>query len=158
MFNLYSYSLKNLIFLVFLFLSACATAEQSSSEVTLPIANSSNLTTEAESIPREPQSKGPTPSIQNTHNPQIAGPNNCARAAYPDSKYTPGATFINLTEKQLCTPGYTATVRNVTNKEARQVFVNYGIEAKYLTKERGNYEVDHFISLELGGSNDVANL
>lgn len=112
----------------------------------------------SDSASREPQSKQPRLSVRNTHNPQIAGPKDCAHAAYPDAKYTPGATFPILTEKQLCTPGYTATVRNVSDKVARQVFVNYGLEDKYLTKERGNYEVDHFISLELGGSNDVSNL
>ena len=113
---------------------------------------------ESEPVSREPQSKQPRLSVGNTHNPEVAIPTDCTHAAYPDAKYTPGATFPHLTEKQLCTPGYTATVRNVSDKIARQVFVNYGLEAKYLTKDRANYEVDHLISLELGGSNDISNL
>lgn len=139
-------------------LTACSSFEKAPQEVDSAILQAAGPADAPENSSREPQSKQPRLSIQNTHNPQIAGPNDCVNAAYPDAQYTPGATFPNLTEKQLCTPGYTATVRNVTDKEARQVFVNYGIESKYLTKDRANYEVDHFISLELGGNNDVANL
>ncbi len=156
--NRFSDSLKNIKFLVFLILSACATTNPPFDQVISVTSNSANVVTESENTPRQPQSKQPRLSIRNTHSPQIAGPNDCVHAAYPDPKYTPGATFSNLTEKQLCTPGYTVTVRNVTDKEARQVFVNYGLESKYFNKERANYEVDHFVSLELGGSNDVANL
>lgn len=39
-------------------------------------------------------------------------------------------------------------------KERKQVFAEYGIAYN----KRGNYEVDHLISLELGGSNDISNL
>ncbi len=144
--------------LVLVTLTACSSLVKAPQEVDSAILQATGPADAPENSSREPQSKQPRLSIRNTHNPQIAGPNDCANAAYPDAKYTPGATFPNLTEKQLCTPGYTATVRNVTDKEAWQVFVNYGIESKYLTKDRANYEVDHFISLELGGNNDVANL
>lgn len=109
-------------------------------------------------LERKPQSKLTYAAIKNDPQPQIAGPNDCTGARYPDPKITLGAVFPQVTEKQVCTPGYTATVRNVTDVEARQVFINYGIESKFLTQERANYEVDHFISLELGGSNDISNL
>ncbi len=107
-------------------------------------------------IEREPQAIF-QPST-NTHNPQIAGPNNCKNAKFPNPKLTPGSVFPHVTVKQLCTPGYTSTVRNVADSIARQAFKNYGIESKFTTKERANYEVDHLISLELGGDNDIKNL
>ncbi len=152
--RLFCVSLK---FPVLLFLTACAAIPPSNQDMVFK-SKTLDASANSENYPREPQSKQPRLSIRNTHNPQIEGPNDCTHAAFPDPKYTPGATFPDLTEQQLCTPGYTATVRNVTDKEARQVFVNYGLESKYLTEERGNYEVDHFISLELGGNNDVSNL
>ncbi len=50
--------------------------------------------------------------------------------------------------------GYTATVRNVPSSERAAVFAAYGI----INPPSGAYEVDHLVSLELGGSNDIGNL
>ena len=38
--------------------------------------------------------------------------------------------------------------------EKEQVYAEYGISSRV----PGQYEVDHIVSLELGGSNDIANL
>ena len=54
----------------------------------------------------------------------------------------------------MCTKGYTKTVRNVPQSEKDEVYKEYGI----YSHTTGEYEVDHFISLELGGSNDISNL
>ena len=52
--------------------------------------------------------------------------------------------------------GWTATVRNVSDAEKKEV------AALYTKKHQGwptkNVEYDHFISLELGGSNDPRNI
>jgi hypothetical protein len=45
-------------------------------------------------------------------------------------------------------------VRDVTEEEKNQVYAEYGITSH----RTGEYEVDHLVSLELGGSNDIANL
>ena len=74
--------------------------------------------------------------------------------ALPDSACTPGAVFSDVTKDQVCTPGYSKNVRNVPDSEKQQVFDEYGITSH----GPGEYEVDHLISLELGGSNDIANL
>ena len=78
----------------------------------------------------------------------------------PNSKVTPGDTFPGLALDKLCVSGYTSTVRNVTTAEKKKVLALYG-----LTRSRDGYcsgpqgcEIDHLISLELGGSNDVKNL
>jgi hypothetical protein len=45
-------------------------------------------------------------------------------------------------------------VRNVPDSEKNQDYAEYGITSH----ATGQYEVDHLVSLELGGSNDIANL
>jgi len=68
---------------------------------------------------------------------------------------TPGATFpVDL--GKLCTPGYTKTVRNVPTDVKTQVCASYGVPAGRCTG--AHVEIDHLISLELGGSNEAANL
>jgi hypothetical protein len=74
---------------------------------------------------------------------------------YPDHACTPGAVFADATMTDTCVAGYTATVRNVSAKTKKQVFAEYGIT---YPQPAGAYEVDHFIPLALGGSNDIANL
>ncbi len=76
------------------------------------------------------------------------------QGAFPDSNCTPGASFTGVTATEVCTPGYAKSVRNVPTSVKNQVYANYGIASHSL----GQYEVDHFIPLELGGSNDIANL
>lgn len=77
-----------------------------------------------------------------------------AHDGLPDSACTPGAIFTNATKEQICTRGYSQSVRNVPLEEKRRVYEEYGITSH----QPGEYEVDHLISLELGGSNDIANL
>jgi hypothetical protein len=71
----------------------------------------------------------------------------------PDPKLTPGDTF-DVTAQDLCAPGYAKKVRNVPEEVRREVYREYGITSH----GRGDYEVDHLISLELGGSNSIKNL
>lgn len=73
--------------------------------------------------------------------------------AKPDPALTPGAT-LNVTRSQVCTPGYSKSVRNVPTSEAQAVFAAYHVPYS----EHGKGELDHLISLELGGSNDQTNL
>ena len=74
--------------------------------------------------------------------------------ALPDLDCTPGAIIPDATVSQICTPGYSSNVRNVPDSEKNQVYAEYGITSH----TTGQYEVDHLISLELGGSNDISNL
>lgn len=71
----------------------------------------------------------------------------------PEPKLTPGAV-LEVTREDLCVAGYTKLVRNVPEAVKRQVYAMYGITSR----EPGEYEVDHLISLELGGSNSIKNL
>jgi hypothetical protein len=78
---------------------------------------------------------------------QVQGP-------YPDSACTPGAIFPDATKDQICQSGYASSVRNVPTSTKSLAYSEYGIQSH----SAGEYEVDHLISLELGGSNDIANL
>jgi hypothetical protein len=71
----------------------------------------------------------------------------------PDPNLTPGDSF-DVTAEDLCVVGYSKKVRNVPAEMKREVYQEYGITAH----EPGDYEVDHLISLELGGSNSIKNL
>lgn len=75
-------------------------------------------------------------------------------AVMPDRHRTPGAVFDRATRATVCTTGYSAQVRDVTDTTRRAVFADYGIP----WSKRHSYEVDHLIPLELGGSNNITNL
>jgi hypothetical protein len=78
----------------------------------------------------------------------------------PDPHCTPGSVDPAITQADIattiCRSGYTATVRppaSETNKAKFDVaYPAYGIP----TSDRS--ELDHLVSLELGGSNDITNL
>jgi hypothetical protein len=76
------------------------------------------------------------------------------RGLLPDPACTPGAIFTSATASQVCTPGYSQSVRNVPRSLKQSVYAEYGIESH----TPGSYEVDHLVSLELGGNNSIANL
>lgn len=77
-----------------------------------------------------------------------------ASGGLPDSACTPGAIFPDATVSQICTSGYSSSVRNVPTSVKNKAYAEYGITTHYT----GQYEVDHLVSLELGGSNDISNL
>jgi hypothetical protein len=71
----------------------------------------------------------------------------------PEPKLTPGDAF-EVTVQDLCVPGYAKKVRNVPAEMKREVYEEYGVTSH----DPGDYEVDHLIPLELGGSNSIKNL
>jgi hypothetical protein len=74
-------------------------------------------------------------------------------AHLPNSNLTPG-DVLSVSITDICTPGYSSKVRNVPDSVKTQVYAEYGITSH----QPGEYEVDHLISLELGGSNSIKNL
>ncbi len=74
---------------------------------------------------------------------------------YPNVRLTPGDVFVGVTAKDVCVSGYSSSVRDVPIIVKRQVYEEYGVPYPQPT---GSYELDHFIPLELGGSNDIKNL
>jgi hypothetical protein len=84
----------------------------------------------------------------------VADPDSSLRYPFvPDPALTPGAA-LDVTAADICVSGYSKRVRNVPVAVKRQAYASYGI----LSHQPGEYEVDHLISLELGGSNSLKNL
>ena len=73
---------------------------------------------------------------------------------YPDFSCTSGQAFSFNDTSVICVKGYTATVRNVSEKLKNEVYAEYGV----ISHTTGEYEIDHLIPLELGGDNDISNL
>jgi hypothetical protein len=83
-----------------------------------------------------------------------------------DAVLTPG--FVRTTSKtSVCSGGSTKQYRKTTEAMKNQVYAEYGVEKKVLLagttasvedSKRPLYEIDHLISLELGGADDVHNL
>jgi hypothetical protein len=71
----------------------------------------------------------------------------------PDPKLTPGDT-LDVTKTEVCVPGYSKKIRDVPEEVKREVYERYAIKSH----EPGDNEVDHLISLSLGGSNSIKNL
>jgi hypothetical protein len=76
------------------------------------------------------------------------------KAFLPDSAITPGAIIDSADNNCICQKGYSASVRNVPKSRKDSAYSLYNIKHH----SRGEYEIDHLISLELGGSNDIKNL
>lgn len=73
-------------------------------------------------------------------------------AALPSAKLTPGA-IRTTNEHDICSTK-TSKLRHVTAGTKKAVFAEYKLD----WSTRKNYEVDHLLSLEIGGSNDILNL
>lgn len=70
----------------------------------------------------------------------------------PNRRLTPGVA-LPVSRARICTPGYAESARDVPESEKRQVYLRYGVvDVPYA------HEVDHLVSLEIGGSNDIRNL
>jgi hypothetical protein len=80
----------------------------------------------------------------------------CTLGPNPDRRCSPGAYYRKLSKTVICAPAFrTPDVRYVPQSEKYAVEQEYGMKpAKY----GSSLEIDHLVSLELGGSNDLANL
>ena len=80
----------------------------------------------------------------------------CHVTALPDRRCSPGAYFSGLTKTALCSSAFHAgMVPRVSLLE------NYAVERAYGLRSKsygGAIEIDRIVPLQLGGSNDVANL
>jgi hypothetical protein len=80
----------------------------------------------------------------------------CRRGPEPDRRCSPGAYYSRLTRAVICASGFrTGSIRNVPQQEKVAVERDYGMRAGYYGR---SIEIDHIVSLELGGSNNIANL
>lgn len=77
-------------------------------------------------------------------------------AVLPDSSVTPGEADWSLTAEKLCAADFrTGTERHVTEGQKKRVCAEYGQDEGC---PGSGFEIDHLISIELGGANSDANL
>jgi hypothetical protein len=82
----------------------------------------------------------------------------------PDLTITPGVVRHDLTVEQICSTKWGKDARAVTTAMKREVFTSYDIKCRPLHGKAknipacGKWEIDHLISRELGGADDVKNL
>jgi hypothetical protein len=134
-------------------------------EVQTPVAQIPDIVTPLAQIPRAlatlaatPSAAELTPAAAPALAPHPLAPrtktSGCvAQNGLPDPACTPGAV-VGVSKEQVCVPGYSSEVRDVSERVKNEVFAEYGITSH----AAGEYEVDHLVSLELGGANDIANL
>lgn len=82
----------------------------------------------------------------------------------PDPILTPGDVMTTST-KAICTPGYATKARDVSTAKKLSVYEAYGlmVSGRWRLFDgvriwQSDFEVDHLISLQLGGSNELINL
>ena len=75
-------------------------------------------------------------------------------SVYPNPALTLG-DVLTTDASVVCVSGYASSVRNVPVSLKKAVYAAYGVP---YPDPKGSYEADHFISLELGGSNSQQNL
>jgi hypothetical protein len=108
-------------------------------------------------------SEAPTPAVVKT---EVAHPlkaqavlaEHLPKGRMPDSGLTPGKASYRTLD-QICTKGSAKDERNVSEAEKKAVYEEYGIErcGGYCSGKQG-CEIDHLISLEIGGANTEDNL
>jgi hypothetical protein len=128
--------------------STTTPAGAGSRAASLPAARASTTTaTDA----AQPQAKSrPATTRSSGHHSSVPG---VPAVDVPDPRLTPGAAFAGVTVARICAPGYASSVRNVPASEKERVYAEY-----HVVHVPRAHEVDHLISLELGGSNDIRNL
>ncbi len=72
---------------------------------------------------------------------------------YPDMTFTNANPDFSTDLDDLCTVGYTKGIRQFLKKKQKKEVLDY--YKGY--KKYGKFELDHNISLEIGGSNDIHN-
>jgi hypothetical protein len=143
--------------------AGCGTAATTAKPVTTKAVPSS--------ASRTPLAPSPASSTLSRAEPQTGGPHRAAPAKgkpvpkpafvpgmpagvpMPRRSLTPGEAFAGVTVVQVCRSGWASAHRQVSDGLRARVYAAYGV-----ADTPGTYEVDHLISLELGGDNSIRNL
>ena len=80
----------------------------------------------------------------------------CRQGPEPDRRCSPGAYYRRLTKRVICSSSFhTGDVRDVSETTRHEIEAEYGMAVRNYGRA---LEIDHIVALELGGSNDPANL
>lgn len=156
-----------LVFLILIGVTAPPVAPHATNS-SATVATSSSTTTAIQAIATSTDTDDDIPSaadeaaaqlaLVKVANVPVSAPPSSTKAGsarlYPNPSLTPGAV-LTTDAATICAKGYASSVRNVSAATKKQVYAEYGVNYPQAT---GAYEVDHFIPLEIGGSNDIKNL
>ena len=92
------------------------------------------------------------PSDRPSSQPGTAHPRGVPEVDMPNLTLTPGIA-LHVGAARVCVPGYATSARAVSDSDKTRVYARY-----HVTWVPYQHEVDHLISLELGGSNRIGNL
>src|SRR5438132_2685589 len=106
-------------------------------------------------VAHTPHPDRPEPTASRSSPPKPSRPTadpNIPSGDFPRHALTPGVA-LSVTRAQICISGYASGARDVSDAEKAAVYARYDVAwVPYA------HEVDHLISLELGGSNAIRNL
>jgi hypothetical protein len=148
------------LFAVLFLVTGCTTAPAAghlAPSVTTPTASSPSATTPIATSP----SATPPPPLQ-VHDPgqvtgTLTGPCHTQDGGQlPDPNCTPGAYDPAITAAVLCAPGYSTRTYRAPSSQTSAFKWNVAEPAYGEVNVSG--ELDHLVSLELGGANDASNL
>jgi len=92
------------------------------------------------------------------HADAVAAPAHHAGVRMPDPDLTPGKASYRTLD-QICVKGSAKDERNVSESEKKTVYESYGIaKCKGYCSGPQGCEIDHLVSIELGGANTEDNL
>ena len=117
---------------------------------TAPVPTAPATTAGTTTAPTNPT--GPGPTVRLRSRVRTSG---CVLGSRPDRRCSPGAYYAGLTTALLCSPSlHTIGIQDVHESETHAVEAEYGLAPRH----GRSLEIDHIISVDLGGSNDIANL
>jgi hypothetical protein len=133
-------------------LAACSSASATPQPL---VAQTSSSAARPTPVAHTPHPKPPKPTAGRSSSPKPPTHStypNIPAADFPRHALTPGVA-LSVTRAQICISGYASGARDVSDAEKAAVYARYGVAwVPYA------HEVDHLISLELGGSNVIRNL
>ena len=133
-------------------LAACSSASVASSRLA---AQTPSRPARRTPVVHTPHPKPPKPTATKSSSPKPpihAAYPNIPSADFPRHALTPGVS-LSVTRARICVSGYASGARDVSDAEKTAVYARYDVAwVPYA------HEVDHLISLELGGSNVIRNL
>jgi hypothetical protein len=133
-------------------LAACSSASATPQPL---VAQTSSSAARPTPVAHTPHPKPPNPTAGRSSSPKPPTHStypNIPAADFPRHALTPGVA-LSVTRAQICISGYASGARDVSDAEKAAVYARYGVAwVPYA------HEVDHLISLELGGSNVIPNL
>lgn len=107
----------------------------------------------SKSIPKN-QVYNPNPSKTTTASNKTTSNVKITSRTYPNGNLTPG-DILTTDMNFVCVEGYSTRMRNVPESLKKEVYKKYKLT---YPPKKNTYITDHYIPLELGGSNDIKNL